>query len=111
MEIESPLRKLFREDGQQRQELTRAWNQILDWRGFLQNNLEAVRTKLGLKGISTNPKSLIVIGRSSTLAEEDRLKLTTLQNGIPNLRILTYDDLIKSAKAVAEKLFGPLDIS
>jgi hypothetical protein len=51
-----------------------------------------------------------VIGRSSTLSEENRLKLITLQNQIPNLRVLTYDDLIKSAKAVAENLFGPLDI-
>lgn len=110
VEIESPLRELFRKDGQQRQELTHALNQILDWRVHLENNLSAMRDGLGLSGISSNPKSLIVIGRSSTLSEENRLKLTTLQNQIPNLRILTYDDLIRSVTAVAENLFGPLDI-
>lgn len=111
VEIESPLRELFRKDGQQRQELTHAFNQIMDWRVYLENNLSTVREGLGLSGISSNPKSLIVIGRSSTLSEENRLKLTTLQNQIPNLRIFTYDDLIKSAKAVAENLFGPLNIT
>jgi hypothetical protein len=111
VEIESPLRELFRKDGQQREELTHARNQILDWRVHLENNLSAVREGLGLFGISSNPKSLIVIGRSSTLSEDNRLKLTTLQNQTPNLRILTYDDLIRSAKAVAENLFGPLDIT
>ena len=110
VEIESPRHMLFRNDGQQRQELTHPFNQILDWRVYLENNLSAVREGLGLSGISSNPKSLIVIGRSSTLSEENRLKLTTMQNQIPNLRIFTYDDLIKSAKAVAENLFGPLDI-
>jgi hypothetical protein len=109
VEIESPLRELFRKDGQQRQELTHAFNQILDWRVYIENNLSSVREDLGLSGISSNPKSLIVIGRSSTLSEENRLKLTTLQNQIPNLRILTYDDLILHTKSVAENLFGPLD--
>jgi hypothetical protein len=111
VEIESPLRELFRKDGQQREELTHAWNQILDWRVYLENNLSAAREGLGLSAISTNPKSMIVIGRSSTLSEENRLKLTTLQNQIPNLRILTYDELISSAKAIAENLFGPLDVT
>ena len=110
VEIESPLRRLFRKDGQQRQELTHAFNQILDWRVYLESNLGDVRDRLGLSGISSNPKSMIVIGRTATLTEGDRLKLTTLQNQIPNLRILTYDDLIKHAKAVAENLFGPLGI-
>lgn len=110
VEIESPVRQLFRKDGQPRQELTHAWDQILDWRRYLENNLDTVRTDLGLTGISANPKSLIVIGRSSTVSDENRLKLMTLQNQVANLRILTYDDLINSAKSVAENLFGPLNI-
>lgn len=110
VEIEAPHRGLFRKDGQQRQELTHAFNQILDWRVYLENNLNAVREDLGLSGISPNPKSLVVIGRSSPLSDENHVKLRTLQNQIPNLRILTYDDLITSAKAFAANLFGPLDI-
>ena len=111
VEIESPLRELFRKDGQQRGELTHAFNQITDWRIFIEDNLREVQEELGLVGMSANPRSLIVIGRSTTLSEDDRRKLTTLQNQIPRLRILTYDDLIQSSKAVAENLFGPLDFT
>lgn len=111
VEIESPLRDLFRKDGQQRQELTHAFNQIIDWRIFIENNLQRVREDIGLLGISSNPRSLIVIGRSAALTEEDRRKLATLQGQIPRLRILTYDELIQSSKAMAENLFGPLDIT
>jgi len=109
VEIESPLRGLFRKDGQQRQELTHAFNQILDWRIFIEDNLPMVQQQL--VGISANPRSLIVIGRSATLSDDDRRKLATLQSQIPRLRILTYDDLIQSSKAFAENLFGPLDIA
>jgi hypothetical protein len=111
VEIESPLRQLFRKDGQQREELTHAFNQIIDWRIYIEDNLRVVQEELGLRGISANPESLIVIGRSASLTEEDRRKIITLQNQIPKLRILTYDDLIQNAKAVAENLFGPLDIT
>ena len=98
-------------DGQQREELTHAFNQILDWRTFIEDNLREVQEELKLAGISSNPESLIVIGRSTALSQDDRRKLATLQNQIPKLRILTYEDLIESSKAVAENLFGPLDIT
>ncbi len=111
VEIESPLRELFRKDGQQREELTHAFNQIIDWRIFIEDNLREVQQELGLVGISANPRSLIVIGRSAALSDDDRRKLATLQSQIPRLRILTYDELIQSSKAVAENLFGPLDIA
>lgn len=111
VEIESPLKDLlFRRDGQQREELTHAFNQIIDWRIFIENNLQKVQEEVGLIGMSANPRSLIVIGRSSGLTEENRRKLVTLQTQIPRLRILTYDELIQTSKAMAENLFGPLDI-
>jgi len=111
VEIESPVRELFRRDGQQRQELTHAFNQILDWRVFIENNLQKVREEIGLTGISSNPRSLIVIGRAQSLTDVDRSKLATLQGQIPRLRIMTYDELVQASKAMAENLFGPLDIT
>jgi hypothetical protein len=111
VEIESPLRELFRKDGQQREELTHAFNQVIDWRVFIENNLKTVREEIGLVDIPSNPRSLIVIGRSVNLTEDDARKLATLQGQIPRLQILTYDDLIQRSKAMAENLFGPLDIT
>ena len=110
VEIEAPYRELFRSDGQQRQELTHAINQILDWVGHIQRNHLEVEEVLGLTGISTNPRCLVVIGRSASLTEENRKKLATLVSMSNKLRVLTYDDLLASARATLTQILGPLDL-
>lgn len=110
VEIEAPYRELFRKDGQQREELTHAINQITDWIQHISDNREKVEQELGLAGISTNPRTLVVIGRSAGLTDENRKKIASLQALHNKLRILTYDDLIASAKANLERILGPLDI-
>ena len=72
------------------------------------NNLNTVQQELGLKDISTNPSSLIVIGRSQSLSSTDRRQLTTIENESPKLKIMTYDDVYENAKAVVENLLGPI---
>jgi len=108
VEIEAPGRKLFRADGQQHGDLTHAINQVLDWTRYIEDNLRTVQQELGLESISASARSLVVIGRSSTLTEDDKRKLITLTNRTPGTRILTYDDLLVSAKANIEHLLGPL---
>ena len=108
VEIEAPNRMLFRKDGQQRQELTHAINQITDWVQYIADNKQKVEEELGLDGISTNPRTLVVIGRSASLTSENRRKLVTLQDQQNKLSILTYDDLIAAARANLERIFGPL---
>ncbi|MBI1903930.1 MAG: DUF4263 domain-containing protein [Planctomycetia bacterium] len=110
VEIEAPIRKLFCRNGQQRAELTHAINQIADWIQYIANNRQKVEEELGLVGISTDPRSYVVIGRSASLSQSDREKLVTLQRQYPKLRIFTYDDLIASARANLERLFGPLTL-
>jgi hypothetical protein len=109
VEIEAPIRPLFRKDGQQREELTHAMNQIADWLGYLQNHKRDIEEK-GLTGISTSPRTLITIGRSDTLSEDNHQKLATLQSMIPKLRILTYDDVVAAARANLERIVGPLSL-
>jgi hypothetical protein len=108
VEIEAPIREIFRKDGQQREELTHAINQIMDWIQYIVDNKQKVEQELGLTGISTNPRTLVVIGRSAELTAEDRRKLETLQAQQNKLRILTYDDLIMAARASLEHILGPL---
>jgi hypothetical protein len=110
VELEAPIRGLFRKDGQQREELTHAINQILDWIQFIGRNQTRVEDELGLKGISTNPRTLIVMGRSEGLTEDNRKKLVTLQSQQNKLRILTYDDLLSGARTNLERLLGPLSL-
>lgn len=110
VEIEAPHRSLFRRDGHPRQELTHALGQIHDWLSYIQSHRAAVESKLGLVGISANPRGVVIIGRSSSLTPEHREKLSVMQGTHQGLRILTYDDVIAGAKANIERLFGPLDL-
>jgi hypothetical protein len=108
VEIEAPDRQLFRKDGQQHAELTHAINQTMDWVRYIEDNKRTVEDELGLSGISTNPRRLVVIGRSKSLTEENRRKLTTIQNDQPKLRIMTYDDLLAGTRANLERILGPM---
>jgi len=108
VEIEKSTRRLFRIDGQQTAELTHAHGQIRDWKRYIEDNLSTVQRELGLTGLSANPRSLIVMGRSSALTSDDRRRLATIENDSPKLKIMTYDDVFDNAKAVGENLLGPL---
>jgi hypothetical protein len=110
VEIEAPHRELFRKDGHPRQELTHAIGQIDDWLRYIQENRADVESRLGLNGISATPRTLVVIGRSTSLSEDDRRKLPVMQGQRPRLSILTYDDVINRARAELERLLGPLSI-
>jgi hypothetical protein len=50
------------------------------------------------------------MGRSATLTDEDRGKLTVMQGQRPKLSILTYDDVLDRARANLERHFGPLSL-
>lgn len=108
VELERSTLELFKKDGHPNADVTHAIHQIVDWKRYLEDNLAYVQKELGLEGISTNPESLIVIGRSSSLNSETRRTLTTMSNQMPRLRIMTYDDVYDNAKAVIENLLGPL---
>jgi hypothetical protein len=110
VELEAPIRPLFRKDGQQREELTHAINQIADWLSYLADHKCELEEKHGLVGISATPRTLVVIGRSDGLSDDNRRKLTTLQNLHPKLRIRTYDDVLASARANLERVLGPLSL-
>ena len=75
---------------------------------FTEDNLSTVQRELGLEGISSNPQSLVVIGRSRSLTDENKRKLVTLENESPRIKVMTYDDVLIKAKEVIENLLGPL---
>lgn len=108
VEIERSTLRLFRKNGNVTAELTHAQGQILDWKRYLEDNLQSVQRELKLIGITTNPNALLVIGRSQSLLPRDRRKLQTMTNVSPKLRVMTYDDVYENAKAVFENLLGPI---
>lgn len=108
VELEKSTHALFRDDGHAKAELNVAIGQITDWKQYLEDNLRTVQYELGLTGISANPRSLAVIGRSQTLTAENRRKLRAMEVAQPKLRVMTYDDVYDNTKAVIENLFGPI---
>ncbi|MDP3514514.1 MAG: DUF4263 domain-containing protein [Sulfuritalea sp.] len=108
VELERSTLQLFRQDGHATADLTHAHGQIVDWKRYLEDNLQTVQRELGLAGITPNPHGLLVIGRSQSLLPKDRRKLQTMMNESPKLRIMTYDDVYENAKAVFENLLGPI---
>jgi len=108
VELEQSSHRLFLKDGHQSRQLSHARGQIIDWKRYLEDNLSTGQHEVGLANISSNPKGLIVIGRSQSLSVEDRRKLTSIENDSPKLKIMTYDDVYENAKAVIENLLGTL---
>jgi len=109
VELEKSTHKLFLANGHTSRELNHARGQILDWKRYIEDNLATVQRELGLRDISSNPKGLIVIGRSSSLTASNRRKMVALENESPRLKILTYDDVLLNAKITIENFLGPLD--
>jgi hypothetical protein len=108
VEIEHPAHRLFLGDGHASRELTHARGQLQDWKRYIEDNLATVQRELGLVNISTNPRGLIVIGRSAGLDREDRRKLVTMENESPKVKVLTYDDVLDVGRAVVGNVLGPL---
>jgi hypothetical protein len=108
VEIERSTHRLFRKDGHPTAELTAAQSQVMDWKRYIEDNLSTVRQELGLKEISSNVDGLVVIGRSKNLPEKERRKLRGMSSSSPKLKVMTYDDIYDSAKAVIENIFGPI---
>lgn len=108
VELERSILKLFRKDGHATSDLTHAQGQIVDWKRYIEDNLQTAQRELGLVGITANPSGLLVIGRSSSLLPRDRRKLQAMGADSLKLRIMTYDDVYENAKAVLENLLGPI---
>lgn len=108
VELERPDRRLFIKNGDISSQLKHAKGQILDWKRYIEDNLSTVQNELGLIGISTNPNSLVVIGRSRSLSLQNKRKLVSIENQCPKVKIRTYDDVYENSKAVIENLLGPL---
>jgi hypothetical protein len=108
VELEKASHKLFREDGQPREPLVHAMDQVMDWRRYIEDHRGMVQQELGLDGISVNPRTMVVIGRRGSLSPDHERKLVAMENATPRLRILTYDDVLTTARAAAENMLGPL---
>ncbi len=108
VEIERPDVGLFRKsDGQPAEPLTHAIYQTEQWLLFLAEQTHYARDVLGLDGILGVAPRVIVMGRSRDLTTDNRKQLAAMTQD-RHLSIITYDDMVASAKTTFERVVGPL---
>lgn len=104
VELQSPTAKLFvPSTGRQSEQLDEGLRQINDWRRWLDNNRDYARRPrardgLGLDNASGSDPGLLIIGREADLIESDVERRRQLDRQ-HNIRIHTYDWLVRQAKA------------
>jgi hypothetical protein len=104
VELQSPHARLFvKSSGRQSKQFDEGLRQINDWRRWLDNNRDYARRPrarhgLGLDNASGSDPGLLIIGREADLSEADIERRRQLDQQ-KNIRIHTYDWLVRQAKA------------
>jgi Shedu protein SduA, C-terminal len=112
VEIESPNAPLTIADGQHSHQLRKAIQQIIDWREWLSDNAAYARQSkaengLGLPGIRTDARALIIISRESLITTAGKNRAREL--GERNIEIRTYDWLLRASQHTKRLAIGLFD--
>lgn len=102
VELKSPVAKVCTSSGQASQHTTRAIQQIIDWRAWLQSNQAYARNPksekgLGLVGITPDLPATVLIGRSGNFPDKFNDYRRQTKSGL-NVEIHTYDWLVEQAE-------------
>ncbi|MEZ0579282.1 Shedu anti-phage system protein SduA domain-containing protein [Nocardioides sp. MH1] len=109
VELQSPQAKLFvPSSGRQSAQLDEGLRQILEWRRWLESNLDYARRPrsqhgLGLTEVGPRDKGLLIIGRERDLDDVDRQRRRQLSE-VNSIAIHTYDWLAREAGARVREL-------
>ncbi len=102
VEIEDSKDELFTQSGNFSSALTTALAQVRDFQAWISDNLSYAQKKLPR---IKHPEGLVVIGRSVNLSELERKQLAEENFGRRgHVRIVTYDDLLFTAKTIHRNL-------
>jgi hypothetical protein len=108
IELESPTASLFNSSGDLSAPLNHAIRQIIDWRVWLEKNLDyASRPRekqgLGLTDINGKLPGLILIGRRASLLSSTHKRRRQISGDL-RIQIHTYDWLVEMAQGRVEAL-------
>lgn len=108
VELESPRRKMFNQNGDMNQWLNHAIRQIIDARTWLTQNFSYAnnprdRGGLGLVDVDGTVPGLIIIGRRADVVSGTRLRRRQLMHE-HRIGIHTYDWLLANAEQRCEEL-------
>lgn len=104
VELEDPKKTIFKSTGEQinfHSEFNNAYDQILAWKSYVDDNKQKVVDKLNvlrkpLEYNSVRIKYALVIGRNSQKENQERRTKLFAQKSSDEIRVMTYDSLISS---------------
>jgi hypothetical protein len=100
VEIERPDKRIFTRQGHFTADFTQAKGQLLDWDGWITQNISYVQTKLpGL----FKPKFHLVMGRSEGLVNDQRAMIRTEFESTSRV-FSTYDDLVDRFQQIITRI-------
>lgn len=106
IEIERASKSLATKAGHARQDLAQAAFQIAEWKQFIAHNYHVLEDRF--PNISENSPSAIILSRSTQKGFESeallRSKVDQLKRQFNVDEILTYDDVLKNARSLYDKM-------
>lgn len=101
VEIEKPQDNIFTANNDFTSKFTHAFGQVLDFINWIETNIAYAETKLpGIK----SPKGLLIMGRRTSMSEEQKLKLKMYNKNSHNIEVLTFDDLLLNSERLLKNL-------
>ncbi|MFL6286542.1 MAG: Shedu anti-phage system protein SduA domain-containing protein [Pyrinomonadaceae bacterium] len=108
VELEKPAKLMATKHGQPRAEVNQAAFQIAEWRAFIANHYDQLKTDF--PGLAVNHTAMIVISRTTQRSYGEgrniRKYKELLQSQFPTVDILTYDELLERARGAYTRLAG-----
>jgi hypothetical protein len=103
IEIEAATAQIFRKDNAEPSApFNHACQQVKDWLRYVRDNVNTVRTELGLAAIY-EPNGMVIIGRSKDMREEPQVRWRDLKNN-SDFDVFTYDELCARVRNMASML-------
>ncbi|WP_326511507.1 Shedu anti-phage system protein SduA domain-containing protein [Clostridium intestinale] len=101
VEIEKPKDNIFTVNNDFTSKFTHAFGQVLDFINWIEINISYARTKLpGIK----SPKGMLIMGRRSSMSEEQKAKLKKYNENSHSIEILTFNDLLLNSERLLKNL-------
>lgn len=108
IEIERPGKDLVSQQGVPRREMVQAHHQIAEFRDYILHHDDLLQNRF--PGIESNYKTALIMSRASIKAfggGSPKSYMALLRQEVTADNLLTYDDLVMTAKLTYQKLLGP----
>lgn len=103
VEIEKPQDKIFNNRGDFSAKFTHAYNQVLDFILWVDENISYAQKKMP---DVVSPNGILIMGRGADLNEKQKLKIRYFNKNSTRITVYTYDDILENANKLYLNLYS-----